>query len=75
MAGQLKGGGGVKGRAIKEKRTFVGTFFSNVPKFQRPLSSRGGGGLGLNGLAIKRITLFLRLPLHTIQFFCVDRIL
>ena len=32
---------GVKGRAIKEKRFFLGTFFSNVPKFQRPLSSRG----------------------------------
>ena len=33
-------GWGVKGRAIKKKRT---TFFSNVPMFQRPLSSRGGG--------------------------------
>ena len=39
-----KKGGGVKGRAIKEKRTFFRTFFSNVPKFQRPLSSRGEGG-------------------------------
>ena len=37
-----RGGGGVKGRAIKEKIIFLGTFFSNVPKFQRPLSSRGG---------------------------------
>ena len=57
----IKRGGGVKGRAIKEKRTFFGTFFSNVPKFQRPLSLRGGGGLGLNGPAIKRrIYFFLR---------------
>ena len=36
MAGPLKGGGGgVKGRAINEKRTFFGTFFfqsSNVSK-------------------------------------------
>ena len=39
-----RGGGGVKGRAIKEKITFFGTFFSNVKEFQRPLSSRGGGG-------------------------------
>ena len=43
MAVPLRGGGGVKGLAINEKRTFVGTFFSNVPKFQRPLSSRGEG--------------------------------
>ena len=40
-------------------RKKFGTFFSNVPKFQRPLSSRGGGGLGLNGPAIKRRTFFL----------------
>ena len=40
----IKRGGGVKGRAIEEKKTFFGTFFSIVPKFQRPLSSRGGGG-------------------------------
>ena len=39
--------------------------FSSVPKFQRPLSSRGGGGgLGLNGPAIKRRNFVLRLPLH-----------
>ena len=62
----IKSGGGVNGRAIKEKRTFFGTFFSNVPKCQRPLSSRGGGGLGLNGPAIKRRPFFsLRLPLTT----------
>ena len=44
MAGQLRGGGGSKGLAIKEKIPF----FSNVPNFQRLLSSRGEGGLGLN---------------------------
>ena len=38
-----RGGGWGKGRATKEKRTFFGTFFSTVPKFQRPLSSRGEG--------------------------------
>ena len=32
----IKREGGVKGRAIKEKHTFL-TFFSNVPTFQRPL--------------------------------------
>ena len=58
MAGLLRGGGGVKGRSIKEKRTFLGTFFFNVPTFQQPFSSRGGGGLGLNGPAINRRTFF-----------------
>ena len=48
-------GGGVKGRAIKEKITFLEPFF---PTFQRPLSQRRGGGLGLNGPAIKRRTFF-----------------
>ena len=48
MAGPVRGGG-VKGRAIKEKRTFFGIFFPNVPPFQRPLSSRGGGGRPLVG--------------------------
>ena len=38
------GGGGVMCRAIKEKITFLEPFLSNVPKFKRPLSSRGGGG-------------------------------
>ena len=40
-AGPLRGWGGGKGRATKEKITFFGTFFPNVPKFQQPLSSRG----------------------------------
>ena len=53
-----RGGGGGKGRAIKEKITFFGTFFSNVPKFQRPFSSRGGGKLDLNGPAIMKRTFF-----------------
>ena len=38
----IKRGGGVKGRAIKENMTFLETF---VPTFQRPLSSREGGGV------------------------------
>ena len=66
MAGPLRGGEGVKARAIKEKITFFGTFFSNVPKFQRPLSSRGGGRLGLNGPAIKSRTFFGGFPKRTI---------
>ena len=41
---------------LREKK--CRTFFSNVPMFQRPLSLRGGGGLGLNGPVIKRITFF-----------------
>ena len=44
MAGPLRGG-----RAINEKNNFA----SNVPK-----RSRGGGGFGLNGPAIKRRTFF-----------------
>ena len=58
----IKRGGGVKGRAIKEKRPFFKTFFSNVPKFQRQLSSRGGGGLGLNDPANKRRNFFCGFP-------------
>ena len=43
MAGPLREGvGGWKGQAIKEKKLFFVTFFSKVPKFHRPLSSRGG---------------------------------
>ena len=34
----IKRGEGVKGQAIKEKITFFGTFFSNIPFFQRPLN-------------------------------------
>ena len=44
-----------------EKNIFFGTFFSSVPTFQRPLSSRGGG-LGLNGPVIQRITFFCGFP-------------
>ena len=56
-----------KDRAIK-KRNFFGTFFSNVQKFQRPLRSRGGEGLGLNGLAIKRRTFFAASPTEARSF-------
>ena len=41
MAEPLRGGGGVKDGTLR-KKLFLGTFFSNVPKFQRPLSLRGG---------------------------------
>ena len=62
MAEPLRGGrGGLKGRAIKEKRDFS-NLFSNVPKFQRPLSWMGRWGLGLNGPAIKRRTFFSGFP-------------
>ena len=46
--------------SLRKTELFWEPFFSNVQTFQRPLSSRGGG-LGLNGLAIKRRT-FFRLP-------------
>ena len=53
MAGLLRGGGGVKCQALKEK------FFLN-PFFQRSKGhlAREGGGLGTNGPAIKRRTFF-----------------
>ena len=49
MAGPLRGGG-VRAGPLSKIELF--------PKFQRPLSSRGGGGLCLNGPAIKRRTFF-----------------
>ena len=55
IARPLRGGGGVKGRAIKEKRTFFGTFFSNVPTAIK----LEGGALMARPL---REELFLRLP-------------
>ena len=60
MAGPFRGGG-IKGQAIKEKKLFLEPF-SNVPTFQRQLSSRGEGGLGLNGRPIKRRTFFCGFP-------------
>ena len=54
MAGPLRGGGGIKGRTIKLKRTFFGTFSSNVPKFQRPLSSRGEGGQAIMARPLRK---------------------
>ena len=49
-------GGGVKGRAIKEKITFFWTFFGS--KISTAIMLEGGGGLGLYGPAI----FFLPLP-------------
>ena len=45
----------IKGRAIKEKGTFFGTFLPNVPKFQRPLSSRGEGGKALMARPLREL--------------------
>ena len=55
MAGPLRGEWGVNGWAIMEKITFLGTFFSNI-------KLEGGGGLGLNGPAIKSRTFFCGFP-------------
>ena len=50
-----------KGRAIKEKKTFLEPFFQRS-KISTAIKLKGGGGLGLNGPAIKRRTFFSRLP-------------
>ena len=44
MAGPFRGGGGIKGQAIKEKKTFFGTFFqrSNIPT---AIKLKGGRGV------------------------------
>ena len=63
-----RGGGGVNALAIKEKITFFRTFFSNVPKFQRPLSLRGEVGLALVARPLIE-ELFLRLPL-VVTYYC-----
>ena len=55
MAGPLRGGGGVKGRAIKEP------FFQSY-KVSTAIKLEGGGGLCLNGPAIKRRTFFCGFP-------------
>ena len=55
MAGPLRGGGGAKGRTIKEKIIFFLTFFSNVPT---AIKLEGVWGLGLYFPAIKRGTFF-----------------
>ena len=59
MAGPLSGGEGIKGRAIKEKELFFGTFISNVPM---AIKLDGGGGLGLNGPAIREEIFFCGFP-------------
>ena len=68
MSGPLRGAKGLKGRAIKEKKTFFGTFFSQRSNDPTAIKLEGGGWLGLNGLAIKR-TFFLRLPLAKMYYF------
>ena len=52
----------IKGRAIKEKGTFFGTFLPNVPKFQRPLSSRGEGGKALMARPLREYLFFCGFP-------------
>ena len=66
MARPLRGGVGVKGRAIKEKITFFGTCFFQRSKISMAIKLEGGGGLGLNDPANKRRTFFLRLPLSAL---------
>ena len=67
MAGPFRGGGGVKGRTIKEKITFFGTFFFKRSKISTAIKLEGGRGVRLNGPTIKRRTFFLRLPLGIIH--------
>ena len=43
MAGPLRGGGG-KGRAIKETRIFLGTFFFQRSKISTAIKLEGRGG-------------------------------
>ena len=50
------------GRAIKENITFFLTFFSNVPKCQRPLSSRGEGVEALMARPLREELLFCVFP-------------
>ena len=40
------------------KNEFFLTFFSNVPKFQRPLSSRGGRGQALMARPLREVRFF-----------------
>ena len=51
----IKKGGGGKGPGHLGKTNFFWNIFFQRSKFQRPLCSRGGVKLGLNGPAIKRI--------------------
>ena len=58
-----RGGGRVMGRAIKEKK--ISNLFFQRSKISTVIKLEGGGegrGLGITGPAIKRRTLFLRLP-------------
>ena len=43
MAGPLRGGGGLKGRAIKEKKNFVNHFFQRS-KISTTIKLEGGVG-------------------------------
>ena len=61
MAGPLRGGG-VKSRAIKKKIMFFQPFLPYVPTFQRPLSSRGRGGLGLMAWPLREELIFCDFP-------------
>ena len=67
MAGPLRGGG-VKGQAIKEKRTFLTPFFSSIPMFQRPLSSRGVGGQALMARPLREELFFAASLKQKIKF-------
>ena len=57
MAVPLRGREGGKGLAIKKRNKII-HFFSFKKKIWLPLSTRGGGQ-GINGSAIKKITFFI----------------
>ena len=60
MAGPLRGGGGIKGQAIKEKNNFFWNFFFQRSKISTAIRLEGAGGL----------CLIMARPLRQKNFFC-----
>ena len=56
----------LNGWAIKEKITFIGTFFSNVPT---AITLEGPRGVGLNGLVIRRKLFFALCIMYVLKIF------